>query len=147
MRSNNSKKFQEKHTGVNRVNKTNPFQRFIFIALLICSVFTPFSTENEESKKPEKKNMWVDEKAMTGGIVGVVIGIVIILMIQAYIPSMLAPVEKNSATAVAQYGDANWTALQASQTQQAQNNVSMLNTIPQVLTIVAILMVLTMMAI
>jgi hypothetical protein len=67
-------------------------------------------------------------------------------MIQAYIPSMLAPVEKNSATAVAQYGDANWTAIQNSQTTQAQNQVSMLNTIPQVLTIVAILYVLTMMA-
>jgi len=115
MRSNKSKQFREKHTGVNR-----------------------------ESEKP--KSMWTDNRASMG-VVSLVIGVVMLLMINAYIPSMLAPVEQSSAAAVEAYGDDNWTRIQAAQSTQAQNTVSSIGIIPQILGIVAVLMVLTMLAV
>jgi len=67
-----------------------------------------------------------------------------IIMIEMYIPSMIAPVDQASADAVASTNDSDWIALQAEQSDQAIATTKSINIIPQILAVVAVLSVLTM---
>jgi hypothetical protein len=67
-----------------------------------------------------------------------------LIMINMYIPSMIAPVDQASAAAVNATGDAGWIALQADQSDQAISTTKSIGIIPQILGVVAVLSVLTM---
>ncbi|WP_440944919.1 hypothetical protein ACSAZL_12205 [Methanosarcina sp. T3] len=78
------------------------------------------------------------------GIISLIIGVVMIIMIEMYIPSMIAPVDSASFEAVNATGDADWIALQADQSDQAIATTKSIGIVPQVLGVVAVLSVLTM---
>ena len=107
-----SKKFHEKHTGVN---------------------------------KETPRTFFGNDKASLG-IISLIIGVVMIIMIEMYVPSMIAPVDVASRDAVSTSGSAGWIALQANQSTQAQSTVKSIGIVPQILGVVAVLSVLTMLS-
>lgn len=78
------------------------------------------------------------------GIIGLIIGVVMIIMIEMYIPSMIAPVDQASADAVNTTGNEEWIALQQAQSKQAIATTKSIGIVPQILGVVAVLSVLTM---
>jgi hypothetical protein len=120
MRSLNSKNFHEKHTGVNR--------------------------DVEVKTAGKKLRSLVGNETAALGIISLIIGVVMIIMIEMYVPSMIAPVDAASKDAVNSTGNAQWISLQAAQSTQAQSTVKSFGIVPQILGVVAVLSVLTMLS-
>lgn len=112
--------------------KTNPYLSILVRCLVVLFAF---------AGKPMKED---DVAAM--GIISLIIGVVMIIMIEMYVPSMIAPVDKASADAVTAAGNASWIALQQAQSTQAQSTVKSIGIVPQILGVVAVLSVLTMLS-
>lgn len=119
---------------VNQINepawKSNPIISFLVRVLLVLLVFV--------GRKDAK-----DETAAMG-IIGLIIGVVMIIMIEMYVPSMVAPVDQASHDAVNATGNSNWIALQTQQSTQAVSTVKSIGIVPQILGVVAVLSCLTM---
>ena len=93
----------------------------------------------------EKKSFFKNDVAALG-IISLIIGVVMIIMIEMYVPSMIAPVDAASHDVVVSTGNANWTNLQSQQSVQAISTVKSIGIVPRILGVVAVLSVLTMLS-
>lgn len=111
--------------------KSNPVISALIKVLLVLFVFAG------------RKDLTENETAAMG-IIGLIIGVVMIIMIEMYVPSMVAPVDQASHDAVNATGNSNWIALQTQQSTQAVSTVKSIGIVPQILGVVAVLSCLTM---